>query len=183
MADVPEEIACIALLKKYSTPDHIIRHCQMVWEVGRFIGNNLVRENYKLDLPLLRASCLLHDIGKFLSITSGQKRHDILGQEILTKEGFPEVGVIVAQHVVLNNCRDKTVAEEHVVFYADKRVIHDQIVTLEKRFVYLNETYGKSEEALERLSFMKQETVDVERAIFELLDFGPDEISKLTPSI
>ena len=183
MATVPEEAECLVLLKKYETPDHIIRHCQMVWEVGRFIGTNLADDGCKLDISLLRASCLLHDIGKYLSIVSRRKHHDILGQEILVKEGFPEVGNIVAQHVALNGSKNRPVAEEHIVFYADKRVLHDRIVSLESRFTYLNETYGKTQEALDRLSFMKRETIDIEKAIFELLDFGPEEISKLAASI
>ncbi|MGC8658108.1 MAG: HD domain-containing protein [Desulfomonilaceae bacterium] len=183
MAIVPEEAECLVLLKKYETPEHIIRHCQKVWEVGQFLGINLINDGCKLDIPLLRASCLLHDIGKYLSIVSGSKRHDILGKEILVKEGFPEVGNIVAQHVVLNGSEKRPVAEEHVVFYADKRVLHDRIVSLESRFIYLNETYGKTQEAMDHLSFMKQETVEIEEAIFEMLNFGPDEISKLTVSI
>jgi len=178
-----EEAGCLALLKKYSTPDHIVRHCQMVWEVGRFLGKSLIRENYHLDMPLLMASCLLHDIGKYPCIVSGKKNHDILGQEILTREGLPNVGRIVAQHVVLNGRKNRPIAEEHIVFYADKRVMHDEIVSLENRFIYLNETYGKNPEALDRLLFMKQETIDVEKAIFEILDFGPEEISKLTTTI
>jgi hypothetical protein len=180
---IPGEEACLALLKKYSTPDHIVRHCQMVWEVGQFIGKSLIQENYHLDMPLLMASCLLHDIGKFTCIVSGKKHHDIVGQEILIQEGLPDVGMIVAQHVVLGDPKDRPVAEEHVVFYADKRVMHDQIVSLESRFIYLNETYGKTPEALDRLSFMKQETIDIESAIFEILKFGPEEISDLNGTI
>ncbi len=176
----PGEEVCLALLRKYSTPDHIVRHCQKVWEVGQFLGKSLIRENYQLDMSLLKASCLLHDIGKFTCIVSGKKHHDIVGQEILIKEGLPDVGTIVAQHVVLGPPKDRPVAEEHIVFYADKRVMHDQIVSLESRFIYLNETYGKTPEALDCLSFMKQETIDIERAIFEILDFSPEEISELS---
>ncbi|MGC8602382.1 MAG: HD domain-containing protein [Desulfomonilaceae bacterium] len=179
MAAIPEEADCLALLKKYSTPDHIVRHCQMVWEVGQFIGKSLIKENHRLDIPLLRASCLLHDIGKFTCIVSGEKHHDIVGQEILIQEGLPDVGLIVAQHVVLGGPKNRPVAEEHVVFYADKRVMHDKIVSLESRFVYLNETYGKTPEALNRLSIMKQETMDIEKAIFEILKFGPEQISEI----
>ena len=93
------------------------------------------------------------------------------------------MGMIVAQHVFLGGPKDRPVAEEHVVFYADKRVMHDQIVSLESRFIYLNETYGKTTEALDRLSFMKQETIDIESAIFEILKFGPEEISDLNGTI
>lgn len=180
---IPGETECLDLLRKYRTPDHIIRHSQMVWEVGRFLGEGLVRENYDVDMPLLRASCLLHDIGKYPCIVSGARNHDVLGEQILEQEGLPNVGLIVSQHVVLRSQKNRPIREEHIVFYADKRVIHDEIVSLENRFIYLTNTYGKTPQARDRLLIMKQETIDVETAIFENLTFGPEEISKLTSKI
>ncbi|MCX5872403.1 MAG: HD domain-containing protein [Deltaproteobacteria bacterium] len=180
---IPGETGCLALLRKHRTPDHIIRHCQMVWEVGRFLGESLVRENLHVDMLLLRASCLLHDIGKYPCILSGAKNHDVLGEQILEQEGLLNVGRIVSQHVILRSQKNRPIGEEHIVFYADKRVIHDEIVSLENRFTYLTNTYGKTAQARDRLLIMKQETIDVETAIFENLTFGPEEISKLSTTI
>lgn len=174
---IPDESQCLSLLEKYSTPDHIVRHSQRVWEVGKFLGEAMIERNYEIDLSLLRASCLLHDIGKFPCILSGFKKHDMKGKEILQKEGLEIVGEIISQHVILKGPKDRAIAEEHVVFYSDKRVVHDQIVSLESRFVYLVDTYGKTPEAREKLLVMKQETMDVEKAIFEIIKLDPTIIT------
>ncbi len=176
---IPTYEECIRLLEKYSTPNHIILHSEMVWEVGKVVAEGLSRNNYPVDIDLVRASCLLHDIGKYVCIIEGRGYHDIRGQQILDSEGLPEIARIVVQHVVLRGEKDRPLAEEHVLFYADKRVVHDEIVTLDDRFVYLENTYGKTPEAVRRLNIMKEETVFLEKRIFELLDFMPTDVESL----
>ncbi len=180
---IPDHLGCIDLLEKYETPTHIVLHSEMVWQVGRVIAEGLMRQRYVVDLDLLRASCLLHDIGKYLCIKDGGGYHDVRGQLILDQEGFPDIGRIVVQHVVLRGEKNRPLAEEHVLFYADKRVVHDEIVTLDDRFLYLEETYGSSSEAVRRLNIMKQETVSLEERIFDLLDFFPSDITSLVSGL
>ncbi len=175
---IPDEQSCILLLEKYNTPNHIIMHSRKVWEVGRLIGNK-VRGQCEMDMDLLRASCLLHDIGKYPSIVSGKKYHDVIGEQILLGEGLPSVGNIIVQHVILRSDVTLKVAEEHVLFYADKRVVHDSVVSLDDRFLYLIDTYGKTAEAVKRLMEMKQETKRVEDAIFAMIDFSPEQLTQL----
>ena len=177
--NVPNEEACLALLKKYEMPDHIVRHSQMVWEVGRVIGEGLLKKQHDIDMKLLRASCLLHDIGKYPSILDGSKFHDRKGQEILVDEGLSAVGSIVARHVILGDRDGDPVKEDHVLFYADKRVVHDELVTLEGRFDYLFRTYVKSRRAQDLMQIMKDQTLALEEKIFALLDFSPGDIESL----
>ena len=179
---LPNEQECIWLLEKYNTPIHIILHSKRVWEVGRLIGER-VGNHCKLDMDLLRASCLLHDIGKYPSIVGGKKYHDVIGEEILIGEGLATVGKIIVQHVVLRSDVAVRVCEEHLLFYADKRVVHDNVVSLDDRFLYLVETYGKTSEAVTRLMEMKEETKRVEDAIFAFVDFSPEDITGLIPTI
>jgi len=176
---IPNHEDCIRLLEKYSTPNHIILHSEMVWEVGKVVAEGLSRKKYPIDIDLIRASCLLHDIGKYLCIIEGRGYHDIRGQQILESEGLPDIARIVVQHVVLRGENDRPLAEEHVLFYADKRVVHDEIVTLDERFVYLEKTYGKTPEAVGRLNIMREETLFLERRIFDLLDFMPMDVGSL----
>ncbi|MBI4962881.1 MAG: HD domain-containing protein [Desulfomonile tiedjei] len=177
--NIPTARDCHDLLAKYNTPAHIVLHCRRVWEVGRVLGEGLLRQEYPVDMALLQASCLLHDIGKYPSILDRSKFHDIRGEQILEQEGFPDVANIVGQHVILRSKRGDPIREEHVVFYADKRVVHDEVVSLEDRFVYLFETYAKTPEAVDMLTLMKDDTVKLEREIFLLLDFGPDDLQDL----
>jgi hypothetical protein len=176
---IPSERDCIALLHKYNTPDHIVLHSRRVWDVGRLLGEGLLRSNHPVDMELLRASCLLHDIGKYPCILEGGGAHDVRGEQILVYEGLPSVARIVVQHVVLRAGKDDPVREEHVVYYSDKRVVHDRVVSLEDRFTYLEETYGNHPGASKWLVKLKEETVRLETAIFSLLDFGPHELEDL----
>ena len=53
---------------------------------------------------------------------------------LLQEMGFISVAAIVEQHVVLTNFNPRGALDEReVVFYADKRVMHDRIVTLDER--------------------------------------------------
>jgi len=132
---------------------------------------------------LLRASCLLHDIGKYPCILEGTKAHDVRGEQILLEEGFPQVAGIIVQHVILRSPKDAPVGEEHVLYYSDKRVVHDQIVSVEDRFVYLLETYARTPEAERGILWMKEETLRIERAIFSSLHFSPaDLVDRLAES-
>lgn len=176
---VPGEEECLDLLEKYEAPHHIVLHSKKVWEVGKLLGEALIRRSHPVDLDLLRASCLLHDIGKYPCIRDGEKFHDIRGEQILISEGYDSVARIVVQHVILRTAADASIAEEHVVFYADKRVNHDELVSLDDRFLYLQQTYGKTPKAVERLLVMKEDTVRLEKRIFLLLDFEPKDVFSL----
>jgi len=176
---VPDKRQCIALLEKHQTPDHIIRHSQRVWEVGELLGEELIAKDLAINMDLLRASCLLHDIGKYPCILEGGGYHDVRGKEILEEEGFPRVASIVVQHVILKTSREDPIREEHLVYYSDKRVVHDEIVSLDARFAYLEQTYGKSPAALSGLARMKNVTLQVEKEIFALLDFQPGDVPDL----
>ncbi len=176
---IPSKESCMALLKRYDTPEHIIQHSERVWEVGRLLGLELIKRNLTIDMDLIRASCLLHDVGKYPCILDGSGFHDIRGEQILEIEGFPNVARIVVQHVILRSSLDDPIAEEHVLFYADKRVVHDVVVSLEERFEYLVNTYGKTPQAIEGLCLMKENTFKLEKRLFLHLDFKPDDLNGL----
>lgn len=176
---IPDEKACLALLRKLATPEHIIDHSLQVWRVGKLLGEGLIRSGQDVDLDLLRASCLLHDIAKYPCIVSGKGYHDRVGQEMLNQEGLPSVARIIVQHVVLRNDTGEAIKEEHLLNYSDKRVIHDRIVSLDERFQYLEETYGKFPQAKEALEALRNSTRRLEQRIFALLDFEPEDMSEL----
>jgi hypothetical protein len=71
------------------------------------------------------------------------------------------------------------VIEKEIVYYADKRVNHDKIVSLEERLAYLITQYGKGDERLIRrmgrnFDLCKQ----VENKLFAKLPFTPDQIAE-----
>ncbi len=180
---IPDTHECLDLLRKYDTPEHIVRHSIAVQRVGEVVARGLTESDTALDTDLVRAACLLHDIAKIICIREGNRYHDRRGGEILAQEGLPQIGEIVAQHVVLKDGEAVPLREEHILFYADKRVNHDRIVSLEDRFLYLEETYGKSERAMEWFRIARKTTFRLERRIFRPLTFEPEEVPGLVEEL
>ncbi|MEU9591739.1 HD domain-containing protein [Streptomyces sp. NPDC048219] len=134
-----------ALHEKYAPNaeafDLVHTHCEIVWG----IAERLLAAPHlgHVDAELVRAGCLLHDIGVYrLYGAEGRLdhgnyiRHGLLGHEILENEGFPETlrrfcshhtGVGVTKEDVVSQGLPLPVAdyvavtdEERLVMYADK---------------------------------------------------------------
>jgi hypothetical protein len=72
-----------------------------------------------------------------------------------------------------------SISEEEVVNYADKRVQHDQIVTLEERFSDLKNRYGKDQSGFLQLEQLKKATFEIETKIFSILEIDPKDLHSL----
>jgi uncharacterized protein len=139
----PEEIR--ALHEKYAPTAEafalVHTHCEVVWSIAEQLLS--APRLGHLDADLVRAGCLLHDIGVYrLYGDDGSLdhanyiRHGLLGHEILEQEGFPETlrrfcshhtGVGVTKDDVLRQGLPLPPAdylavtdEERLVMYADK---------------------------------------------------------------
>lgn len=143
MPRIPSEQDCFALLEKYEVPEIIVEHSRQVAKVALYLGEKLSGHGEKINLKLLLASALLHDIDKKICLDDPTKKHAVEASSILKREGFPEIAEIVRQHR-LNQILEAhfTGWEAKLVYYADKRVRHTEIVSLQERFDYLLERYG-----------------------------------------
>ncbi|UNO38402.1 HD domain-containing protein [Streptomyces sp. MST-110588] len=115
-------------------------HCEIVWKIAEQLLDGMAED---IDRDLVRAGCLLHDIGVYRLIDGEGRldgknyiRHGVLGHEILAAEGMPEeicrfcschtgVGLtrqdIVSQGLLLPAGDYVAVSrEEQLVMYADK---------------------------------------------------------------
>ena len=72
-----------------------------------------------------------------------------------------------------------SVSEEEIVNYADKRVMHDRIVSLEERFSDLKERYGRIQRAMDYLERLQKEIYGIENKIFFILQMNPDDLQDL----
>jgi len=131
------------MMRDFNMLPNIVDHSVQVKKVALAIVDNLTdRKNINRDLVL--ASALLHDIAKTRTIETGEMRHDIIGAEMMREMGYPEIADIIECHVVLSNfSTDTPVEEREIVFYADKRVMHDRIVTIDERINDISMRYGK----------------------------------------
>jgi putative nucleotidyltransferase with HDIG domain len=105
----------------------------MVKKVSLVIVDHL-KEGTVIDRDLIIASALLHDIAKSHSIKTQDYRHDLTGGKILRELGHEEIAGIVERHVFLEGFSPEGPLEEwEIVHYADKRVMHDTIVSIDRR--------------------------------------------------
>jgi len=175
---IPSIAQCFQLMEQYAMLPNIREHSVMVGRVAGFIGQGLARAGRSLSQELIVTGALLHDIAKTASLET-ELRHDELGREICLRHGFDELAEIVAEHVVLKNGLPERCTEKEVVYYADKRVLHDAVVTLEARLDYIIHRYGNGDEGLHariRQNFAQAHTI--EERLFAEFDFSPEELGE-----
>lgn len=159
-------------------PRHIRRHSEQVARVARRLGEALRQfDGESVDLCLLEAAALLHDIAK-ASCLANHKDHAVEGGRLLRALGLPRVADLVERHVELGQWRQEgCVTEAEILNYSDKRVRHEEVVSLTDRFLDLLERYGKrAPQAEGRIRDNWQDTEAVERKIFGRLPFGPGDV-------
>ena len=176
---IPDRERCLELMERYGMLENIVAHSLEVTKVALFLSLELNKKGQKIDLPLVEAASLLHDIAKTACLKT-KEDHTESGYRLLKEIGYERVGEIVAQHVWLKRVGEaSSVSEEEVVNYADKRVRHDQIVSLEERFKDLKARYGKDQKAIHYLDRMEKAILGVEDKIFCVLNRHPDDIRNL----
>lgn len=173
---IPPTHACFHLLRKVDMPDHIQAHSCLVCRVALVLTDGLITAGIDIDRRLVRAAALLHDITKPRSFKTGEN-HAQTGGEYLAQLGFPEVGEIIRQHVTLDRyfAKEEPDAAE-VINYADKRVLHDQVVPLDDRMAYILDRYAKTREHRKQFSILWDQTRVLEKRLFSYLRFHPDII-------
>ncbi len=173
---IPSIEQCYALMVDTAMPDHIVAHSRRVCQVAMSMVDHLPAEDARVNRELVQASALLHDITKFQSFTT-RENHATSGARFLETLGYPEVGAVVGQHVLLDFYDPIGLpGEAEIVNYADKRVLHDQVVPLKDRMHYIMNRYGRSENDRRRIRYLWDVTETLEKKLFEFLPFSPDQL-------
>jgi putative nucleotidyltransferase with HDIG domain len=156
--------------------EHIVAHSLQVCRVALYLVDRLSERGISLDRAMVQAAALLHDITKTRSFQTGEM-HTETGAELLRERGFFDVGEIVRQHVRLDTYfGSETPDEAEIVNYADKRVLHDEIVPMADRMGYILERYGQRTDLGSHLEWLWKKSEEMERRIFSALSFGPEAI-------
>jgi uncharacterized protein len=177
LPSIPSRAECLALMAERAMLSNIREHSLQVARVSLTLGTHLLPANPGLDLALLEAGALLHDIAKTECLKTSEK-HTEIGADFLRRRGYPEVAEIVVQHVTLRDgvSENPGITEIEIVHYADKRVLHTEIVDLQTRFEYLQERYGRKPDDRRRIAALLQATLTQEEKIFRFLSFQPTEL-------
>ncbi len=161
---IPARAECEELMARYSMLPNIVAHSLQVMRVSLALTDHL-KEGVSVNRELVVAAALLHDITKTRSLTT-KERHAASGGVLLREMGFPRVAEIVEQHVIIQNMHlEGRLQELEIVYYADKRVMHDKIVTIDERVHDLIRRYATGEQIRSLIIQNKEQALMIERKI------------------
>lgn len=163
----PEELLDAAeisrLYQKYETPARVIRHMRKVAELAMQLMDGMPMP--RLNRARVMKACLLHDLCR------AEKQHARVSAEAIRKEGYPVIAALVAGHheaAYSEREAQGPLTEAEILFYADKRVQEDKLVSVEERF---RESRKKCRlpEACAQHDAMLAKTLKIEEKIRRLL--------------
>jgi len=176
----PSKEECYKLMYLSGMLPNIVAHSLRVCRVATFLVDQLAENGIKCDRELVQAAAILHDITKTRSLKTGEN-HAKTGAEFVKTLGYPDVAYIIDHHVILDEDRvlDKP-AEVEIVNYADKRVLHDQVVSLQERMEDIITRYAKQPIEEEYIARHWQRVKALEKRLFVFVSFAPDDLGKLS---
>ncbi len=178
---IPTEIEAKALWDKYNLPEYKRRHVTLVAKVAKFLGEQLTINNKQLtiNIPMLTAGALLHDIDKNAVKLPGE-RHPDASVRILKEEGMEEVAALVKTHP-LHAILDPAIApksiEEKLLFLSDK-MVKLEIITVDERFdLWRKENLPAETKKLLEESYPKVK--ELEKEIFSVISIEPVKVGEM----
>ncbi len=128
---IPTEEQAKKLWDKYRLPENKRVHVALVAQVAVSFASKIQNVN----IPLVRAAGLLHDIDKAAQKLPGEQHPDT-AVRILKEEGMEEVAALVKTHplhAILDPMITPKTWEEKCLYLADKMVKYE-ILTVDERF-------------------------------------------------
>ena len=160
---IPTREECMALMKEiFLVEKEVIDHCQAVAEVAVALGKALKKVGNDLDLDLIAAAGLLHDLAR------KQSDHARRAERILCQLGYPDVAGIVGAHMDISLGDRKSISEREVVFLADKLVQGSRMVDLELRFKTKMKQYASDPDIFSMINDRLQSALMVKHQLEQL---------------
>ncbi len=128
----PDMKQCMKMLDRYGTPEHVIGHCKAVAFTACAIGAELKKHGSDLNIPLILAAGLLHDMAR----TS--QDHEKVAADHLSGLGLDDIADIVRVHMrypKFNELPD--INETDLVCLGDRLCIFDQYAGVDPRMDYI----------------------------------------------
>lgn len=138
--EVPTEENCLFLLSWHKVPDQVVAHSRVVSTLALNIAIGLKERGKNLDLGLISAAGLLHDVAK------GRTCHEKEGVEIIKAWGYPRVAAIVASHMDIVFRDDGSLGEREILYLADKLIEGVRYIPLEQRLRICLERFAGDED-------------------------------------
>ncbi len=205
---LPTRKECFDMIKEYHVPSHILRHSRTVAKLAVFLAERLKEKGIAVDVNLVERACLLHDILRVCDFKEldYKKFKQTIGEEDkrkweqikekykglchedavynLLKEKYQVLSLTIKRHKYIGMLDEKMRPnswEEKLVFYADLRVMHEEIVPLEQRLKdgHQRNVHLHGTEAQGRINTAKLDRLicKLEEEIFEKVGLSPLEVT------
>ena len=128
----PTKEECIRLWDKYETPPHIRQHCEAVALVACAVGEKLIEKGYDLDMDLIYAAGMLHDVVRLA------EDHEKEGAAIMRQLGYEQEAKIIEVHMHYDPFSPlESVNETDMVCLGDRVVIEHHFAGIDKRYQHI----------------------------------------------
>ena len=92
----PTRKECVELMNRYGMLENIVKHSLQVTRVALFLSEGLNRKGQRIDLAVVEAASLLHDLAKTECLRT-KEDHAQAGFRLLTGMGYGRIGEVVAE--------------------------------------------------------------------------------------
>ncbi len=168
---IPNDEACFELWDTYNMLDNIRAHSLLVADFATALAQLAVEKGHPVCVPSIRASALLHDIAKSYTICHGGSHAQMGASFVIQHTGNRQIAQGVAMHVHWPWDIPKNVCSlPFFIIYADKRVMHDNCVTLKTRYKDLLKRYGTNELHKKNIRLSYEQGRNIEKALSALLE-------------
>ena len=196
---LPTQQQCLNYFKEYKVPENIKRHCLKVQEAAVFLARELCKSGVEINVELVRAGSILHDLFKMAGIKDlkSSRHHPVVFSEDelamreelrkqfpgkhetqiaheIFKDEFPELALTLL-HEGDPYLLEKTI-EEALITYVDYRIFKERIVSLDERFAYFAEVYAAKNNLWE---IALEHNRKIEQELFKKMSFTPEELGRV----
>ena len=168
---VPDDAACVEYWARRDMLENVAQHSRQVARVATFIARRAKELGIAVDVPTVHASAMLHDIAKTYCIRHGGNHSQLGGAWVMELTGNPAIATGVTHHVYWPFALDvASYVTPLAVIYADKRVRHDQLVSIRSRFDDLVERYGTTDYIRGRIEVTRDQALKLEACLEKTLE-------------
>ncbi len=169
-------------------PAHIIAHCHGVADIARRAALHFADQGLVVRPAALERAALVHDLLRFVDFSRSpaqgfndtpedharwnavkqeypDMRHEEACAAFLRRHKYDALASIVEVHGLRLPSPERVTLEQKILFYADKRVAIDKVVSIKERFEDFRQRYDKGDTSPESIVWY-QEAVRLEQELF-----------------
>jgi molybdenum cofactor cytidylyltransferase len=170
----PSEEECLKMLKDAKVNERVLLHSKEVARIAVKISEHMNSLGSRLNLGLVMAAGLLHDIAR------EQPSHAQAGAEIISGLGYADTAAIAAQHMDIDSNAAEALGEAAIVYLVDKMVKESTIISLEERLSQSLAKFGNDASVVKNIKERYNKAILIKKKVEEILKQNIKNILKGT---